>query len=273
MTFVSIPSKFCSGICFAFILGVYLAGFSGLVILLKLDSNHRFFGPYNLEIWWMTSKNNRTPLLCYVKLYASFQSHWWIQTGVTIGKRPIRVKISKFCPVSPWNLTNNIEKQKGTSSVLHQAFCIISLPSVNSNWSYSLEMLNSGKNRWFFVTCDLEIWWMILKNNRAPLLCYFKLCASFHSHQWIITGIRVKIGDFLSHATLKFDEWPWKTIGHLFCAISSSVHHFGAIGEFELELQSGDAQFGWKSAIFGRMWPWNLTDGLSTLLQAVCVIL
>ena len=38
------------------------------------------------------------------------------------------------------------------------------------------------------------------------------------------------------------------------------MHHFGALGEFKLELQSGNAQFGSKSAIFCRMWPWNLTD-------------
>ena len=34
-----------------------------------------------------------------------------------------------------------------------------------------------GQNRHFFVPCDLEIWRMPLKNNRAPLLCCFKLCA------------------------------------------------------------------------------------------------
>ena len=61
------------------------------------------------------------------------------------------------------------------------------------------------------------------ENNRAPLLCCFKFCASFHSHWWIQTGvtvrkcsIRVKIGNFLSNLTLKFDGWPWKTIGRLF---------------------------------------------------------
>ena len=27
------------------------------------------------------------------------------------------------------------------------------------------------------------------KNNRTPLLCYFKLCASFHHHLWIQTGV------------------------------------------------------------------------------------
>ena len=40
--------------------------------------------------------------------------------------------------------------------------------------------------------CDLEIWCMTLENNRAPLLCCFKLCATFHSHRWIQTGVAVR---------------------------------------------------------------------------------
>ena len=130
-------------------------------------------------------------------------------------------------------------------------------------------MLNSGQNRRFIVPCDLEIWLMTLKNNRAPLLCCFKLCASFHSHRWIQTkvtvqkcSIRVKIGDLLSLVTLKFDWWPWKTIGHLFYVASTFMHHFRAIDEFKLKLQSGNAQFGSKSTIFLAVWPWNLTDDL-----------
>ena len=149
--------------------------------------------------------------------------------------------------------------------MLFQALCIILLPLVNSTWSCSPETLNSGQNQRFFVPC--EIWRMTLKNNRAPLLCYFKLYASFHSHQWIQTevtvrkrSIRVKIGDFLSRVTLKFDKWLWKTIGHLFYVTSSFMHHFIAISEFKLKLQSGNAQFGSKSAIFCPVWPWNLTD-------------
>ena len=113
-------------------------------------------------------------------------------------------------------------KKKGTSSILHQALCIISSLSVNSNWSYSPETLNSGQNRRFFVLCDLEIWRMTLENNWASLLYYIKLCASFQIHRWIETkvtvrkrSIRVKIGKFLSCVTLKFDGWHWKTIGHL----------------------------------------------------------
>ena len=187
--------------------------------------------------------------------------------------------------------------------------------------AYSLEMPNLGQNRWCFVPCDLEIWWMTLENKRAPLLCCFKLCATFHSHWWIQTGVTVrkrpiwvkfddfqslvtlkfdgwpwkiighlfnatssfvhhfvaigefklwvtvrkrpiwvKFDDFESRATLKFDGWPCKTIGHLFYATSSFVHHFVAIGEFKLQLQSGNAQSGSNSTIFRAVRPWNLTD-------------
>ena len=98
---------------------------------------------------------------------------------------------------------------------------------------------------------------MTLENNRAPLLYYIKLCASFQIHRCIETevtvrkhSIRVKIGDFLSCVTLKFDGWPWKTIGHLFYTTSSFVHHFKSIGVLKLKLQSGNTQFGSKLAIF-----------------------
>ena len=110
----------------------------------------------DLEIWQMTFKNNRVPLVYYTKLCASFQIHRRIQTRVTVPKRSTRLRIGDF-----------------------------------------------------FVPRDREIWQMTLKNNRAPLLCFFELCASFRSHWWIQTGvtvqkwpIRVKIDDFLA-------VWPW----------------------------------------------------------------
>ena len=74
--------------------------------------------------------------------------------------------------------------------------------------------------------------------------------------------IWVKIGDVLYRVTLQFDIWPCKTIGHLFYATSSFVHHFVAIGDFKLELQSGNAQFGSNSTIFRAVWPCNLTYDL-----------
>ena len=57
---------------------------------------------------------------------------------------------------------------------------------------YSPETPNLGQNLWCFVPCDLKIWWMTLENNRASLLCCFKLCATFHSHWWIQTGVTVR---------------------------------------------------------------------------------
>ena len=52
---------------------------------------------------------------------------------------------------------------------------------------------------------------MTLKNNRAPLLCCFQLCAWFHCHMWIQTGLRVRkrLSWVLTSVTLTFDLWPW----------------------------------------------------------------
>ena len=82
---------------------------------------------------------------------------------------------------------------------------------MNSNWSYSPETLNLGQIRQFLEPCDLEIWRMTLKNNRAPLLSNIKLYASFHHHMWIQTGVTVRkrLSWVLTSVTLTFDLWPW----------------------------------------------------------------
>ena len=121
----------------------------------NLGQNGWCFVTYDLEIWRMTLENNRASLLCSFKLCATFHSHWWIKTGVTVWK----------CPF--------------------------------------------GSIQWFLEPCDLKIWRMTLKNNRAPLLCYFKLYASFRSHRWNKAGVTVrkrriwvKIYEFFSRVTV-----------------------------------------------------------------------
>ena len=179
----------------------------------------------------MSLKNNRAPLLCYFKLYASFRSHWWIHTGVTVRKHPFWVKFDDFysCVTLkfdgwPWKTIGHLLYV--ASSFVHHFIAIgefkLKLQSGNSQFG-SKSALN------FIVPCDLEIWRMTLKS---------KLCASFHNHWWIKTGVTVrkrpiwvKIDDFFSRMTSKFDAWPWKTIGHLFYATSSFVHHFAASPE------------------------------------------
>ena len=113
---------------------------TGLAILLKLDSNRRFFARVTLKF-----------------------DGW-----------PRKIIRHVFYTTSSFNL------------------CIISDPSGNSNWRYSPETANLGQNRRFLEPCDLPIWRMTLKNNRAPLLFYFKLCASFRSHWWIQTWVTVR---------------------------------------------------------------------------------
>ena len=134
-------------------------------------------------------------------------------------------------------------------------------------------MVNSGQNRQFFYLCELEIRWMTLKNNMASLIYYVKLWTSFQSHWWIQTGvtvrkhtIQVKIPKLFSSVTSILTDYL-KTIGHLFYAISSFVHHFVAIGKFKLESQSTNTQFGWKSTIFLAVWPWNLMHHFSTICE------
>ena len=72
-----------------------------------------------------------------------------------------------------------------------------------------------------------------------------------------------------SNSSIFQPVWPWKLmydlekiIGHLFYTTSSFVYHFKSIHEFKLKLQSWNAQFGSKLAIFCPVWPWNLMDDL-----------
>ena len=145
---------------------------------LNSGRNRRFFVPCDLEIWWMTLENNRAPLLYYIKLCASFQIHQWIESEVTVQKRSIWVKIGNFLSRVTLKFDRCPWKTIGHLFYVAPALCIISQPSVNSNWSYSPKTPNLGQIRQFLKPCDLEIWQMTLQNNRAPLLCYFKLCAS-----------------------------------------------------------------------------------------------
>ena len=97
-----------------------------------------------------------------------------------------------------------------------------------------------GQNPCFFVQCVPAIWAMTLKNSRAPLLCYFKLWASFCNNWWFQTVVTVwkrpiclKIDDFF------LAVWPWhlmddieKQLGtsptqhQAMCIISSSYHNW-----------------------------------------------
>ena len=116
---------------------------------------------------------------------------------------------------------------------------------------------------------------MTLKNKRAPLPCYIKLCASFQSHRWIqsYSPEMLNSGQNRRFIVLCDLEIRWMTFKNnrapLLCCFKF-MDHFITIGEFKLKLQSGNAQFGSKSAIFLSCvtlkfdgWPWKIIGHLS----------
>ena len=93
------------------------------------------------------------------------------------------------CDLEIWLMTL---KNNRALLLFHFKLCA----SFRSHWWIktwvSPETPNLGQIRWFLEPCDLKIWRMTLKNNRAPLLFYFKLRASFRSHWCIQTWFTVR---------------------------------------------------------------------------------
>ena len=156
--------------------------------MLNLGRNWWYVIPCDLGIWWMTMENIRAPLLCYFKLVCSISyplvNSNWSYSLETTNLGQIR-RFLEPCDLKIWQMT--LQNNRAPLLCYFKLVCSISYPLVNSNWSYSLETPNLGQIRWFLEPCDLKIWQMTLQNNRAPLLCYFKLYASFRTHWWIQT--------------------------------------------------------------------------------------
>ena len=170
----------------------------------QFGSKSAIFVTCDLNICWMTFKNNRAPILCYIQICASFQSHRWIQNGVTVRKRSTRVKIS--------DLLTRVTLKNDRAPLL---CCFKLYVSFHSHrWiktKVSPETLNLGQNRGLFCTCDLEFWQMTLKNNRAPVRSNIQRYASFHHRMWIQTGVTVRkpLRWVMTSVTLTLDLWPW----------------------------------------------------------------
>ena len=170
--------------------------------------------PCDLELWLMTLKNNKALLLCCFKLCVSFRSHQSIQSGVTwlqSGKTQY-TKSPIFGPVWLWNLMDDPEHGKSEG----------------------------------FDSCD-----------RPCNLTQIGFKSSIFQPVWPRKATRHRTDgqtdktDRQTENTIHRAAWSQlKTIGHLFYTTLSYGHYSKAIGEFKLELQSGNAQFVSKSAIF-----------------------
>ena len=175
----------------------------------------------------MSSKNNRAPLLYYIKLCASFLINRWIQTEVTVRKRSIRVQIGDFLSRRtlngwPWKTIGHLFYT--TSSCVHHFKAM-------DKFKLELQSRNAQfiSKSAFFVPCDLEIGWMTLKYNMAPLLCCFKLCASFQSHGWIHTGVTVRQRSIQVKIGIFCPVWPWNLTDDLEKQQNASTMLFQAV--------------------------------------------
>ena len=220
----------------------------------------------DLEIWQIASKNNRWSIPCSWKLCVSFHNHPWIQIVVIVRKHSNQSQIGDILAVWPWNLTDDIEKQQGTSPMLIEAMCVISLPSVDSNWSYRLETLKSEPCL-FICNCEGRLLYapksFVLHVTAIRVL---KLLSSENAE------IRDKLAIF-GFVTLKFDRWPPKTIGNL---SSSYACHLIIICELKLELLSANAQIRAKSSISASVtlklngWPQKTIGHLFYVTSKFC---
>ena len=94
--------------------------------------------------------------------------------------------------------------------MLSQALCIIH----SHQWSkLELQSINTkvGSKWVFFLSCVTLKFNGWAWQNRAPLPCYSKICASFHNHLWIQNRVRPempKLGqNLLTSVTFTFDLW------------------------------------------------------------------
>ena len=96
---------------------------------------------------------------------------------------------------------------------------------------------------------------------------HFCTTSSFVHHFKSIGEFKLELqsrnAQFLSKLAIIYPVWPWNLMDELENNRAPLLYHiklcasFKAIGEVKLELQSGNAQFGSKSAIFCPVRLWN----------------
>ena len=150
----------------------------------------------------MTLKNNWAPLLFYLKLCVSSRSHWWIQTGVTVRKRPMWVKFDDFRDLEnrwPW-------KTIGHLFYAISSYVRDSLPYVTSNWSYSPETAQLG-----FDLCDLDLWPLTLVHILSMVITpenFMMIWWGEHGEKCVTDGQTDRQTDGLNQSYRVAKNWP-----------------------------------------------------------------
>ena len=181
-----------------------------LMISLKLDANHLFFSLHDLEIRWITSKNNRAPLLGCIELCALFQSRQWIQTELQSGKAQFGSKLAIFflsrvtLKFDAWPCKTKGHPFYGTSFVHHFSHRLIQTGvtiRIRPIWAWGEVFLSLVTLKF-----DGSPW----KTIRAPLLyAMSNFVHHVHSHRLIRTGVKPGNAKFRCKSAIFCPMWPW----------------------------------------------------------------
>ena len=238
---------------------------TGLEIWLKLDSNHQFFSPCDLEIWWMTLIQGTASILhsalCIV-------SKPWVNSNWSYN-------LHTFNLGQNWRLLSRVSlkfdgwswKTIGTYTtssfvhIPHPALCIVSKPLVSSNWSCSPETLNSGQKR-RFLCC---VTWKFYGWPWKTIWHLFYVASSFVHHFEAIGKYKLELqsGNDRFGSKLRIvlpceiEMWRMtlKKIGHLSKKSTSSfVHHVIIICEYHWSYGPETAKLGLTLTF--NLWPW-----------------
>ena len=133
-----------------------------------------------------------------------------------------------------------------------------------SNWKLKVWIFPSY---WpFFVPRDLDNWRVTLKNNEAPLLCCFNLCASFHRQWWIQTGVTAGNPPILGRNRRVFlAVWPWNLTGDLEELYGTSAKQHQALYIISSPYVNSNWSYGPETAKRGHdlcdldLWPLTFT--------------
>ena len=155
-----------------------------------------------------------------------------------------------------------IQNSWGTCFMSCQAFCMISKPPVNSNWSYSPETLDSGQNRRHFLSC---VTFKFYRWHWKTIRHLFYATSSFVYHF-------IAIGQF--KRKLQFGNAQCGSKSTMFCLVrpwnltDDREKQKGISSSFVLHLQfysygPETPNLGQNRRFFCPVWPWNLVDNIN----------
>ena len=139
-----------------------------------LGENRQSFLACDLEIWRMTLKI--VGHVCYVSWSVLYHviTIGGFQLELQSGNGQFGSIFGDICPLWPWNLTDDLDKQNDASPMLRKSLCIISSPYVDSNSNYGPETTKILNWVWplypWPLTSDIDLQPMVITPENSMLM-------------------------------------------------------------------------------------------------------